>query len=61
LVEESRLLDAARSRETQQRVDDVRSTYEQRRKRNLLDFAGRSAALGSRQARSSRSGRGLLD
>ncbi len=61
LVEESRLLDAARSRETQQRIDDVRSTYEQRRKRSLLDFAGRSSALGSRQARSSRSGRSLLD
>ena len=61
LVEESRLLDAARSRDTQQRVDDVRHTYEQRRRRSLLDFAGRSATLGSRQGGSSRSGRSLLD
>jgi hypothetical protein len=61
LVEESRALDAARSQETRQRVDDIQRTYDERRRRSLLDFAGRSVGLGLRQGGSSRSGRSLLD
>jgi hypothetical protein len=61
LVQESRLQDQARRRESDLRVEDIRSTFDGRRKRSLLDFAGRSVALGSRFAGSSRTGRSLLD
>ncbi len=60
LVEESRLLDAARRRETAQRVDEIRSAYDERRRRNLLDFADRTLTLGSRFAGAGRRGRSLL-
>lgn len=61
LVEESRQLDAARNRQTSQRIDAIERAYDQRRKRSLLDFAGRSVALGSRQGSTTRSSRSLLD
>ena len=61
LVEESRQLDAARNRQTSQRIDTIERSYDQRRKRSLLDFAGRSVALGSRQGSGARSSRSLLD
>jgi hypothetical protein len=61
LVEESRLQDQARQRESDLRVQDIRSTFEGRRQRSLLDFAGRSVTLGSRLASPSRTGRSLLD
>jgi hypothetical protein len=61
LVQESRLQDEARRRESALRVDDIRTSFEGRRRRSLLDFAGRSVALGSRFAGSTRSGRSLLD
>ena len=61
LVEESRQLDAARNRQTSQRIDTIERSYDQRRKRSLLDFAGRSVALGSRQGSGGRSSRSLLD
>jgi hypothetical protein len=52
LVQESRQLDAARSRETGQRMDDLRQSYDGRRRRSLLDFAGRAVSLGGRSSRS---------
>lgn len=55
LVEESRLQSVARARETGQRIDDLRQSYDGRRRRSLLDFASRTVSLGSR------SGRSLLD
>ena len=60
LVEESRLLDAARRQETAQRVDEIRTAYDGRRRRNLLDFADRTLTLGSRFAGVGRRGRSLL-
>ena len=60
LVEESRLLDAARARETGQRIDELRQSYDGRRRRNLLDFAGRAVSLGGRSG-GVRPGRSLLD
>lgn len=61
LVQESRLQNQARRRESDLRLEDIRDTYDTRRRRSLLDFAGRSVTLGSRFAGSSRSGRSLLD
>ncbi len=60
LIEESRLLDAARDRANRERIADIRQTYDERRRRSLLDFAGRSVGLGMRSG-SGRSGRSLLD
>ncbi len=62
LVQESRLA----GRSAPPGVRPARSTtsadtFDGRRKRSLLDFAGRSVSLGSRFAGSSRSGRSLLD
>ena len=57
LVEESRAADAARAERFGLRMDDIRDTYEQRRRQNLLDFAGRWLSLG----RSVTRGRSLLD
>jgi hypothetical protein len=50
LVQESWLQDQARRRESDVRIEDIRSTYEGRRKRSLLDFAGHSVTLGNRFA-----------
>ena len=61
LVQESRLQQQARQRESGLRIDDIRDSFEGRRKRSLLDFAGRSLTLGNRAMGSSRSGRSLLD
>ena len=61
LVEESRQLDAARRRESALRTEDIRADFADRRRRSLLDLAGRSLSLGSRSGGSSRSGRSLLD
>jgi hypothetical protein len=60
LVEESRLLDASREAEAQQRIDEIRKAYETRRRSNLLDFAGRWLSAGSRSG-SRLGGRSLLD
>lgn len=57
LTEESLSLEAARSQQTAQRIDDVQRSFGQRRRQNLLDFAGRwltTAGAGS-------SRRSLLD
>lgn len=52
LVQESRLQDQARRRESDLRVEDIRSAFDGRRKRSLLDFAGHSAkSLNSRDYR----------
>ena len=61
LVQERRLQQQARQRESGLRIDDIRDSFEGRRKRSLLDFAGRSLTLGNRAMGSSRSGRSLLD
>ena len=61
LVEESRQLDAALRRESALRAQHIRADFAGRRRRSLLDFAGRSLSLGSRYGASSRSGRSLLD
>ncbi|MGD9510175.1 MAG: hypothetical protein AB7I59_08170 [Geminicoccaceae bacterium] len=61
LIEESRQMDAARRRESALRADDIRSSFGDRRRRSLLDFASRSLSLGSGLARGSSSRRSLLD
>jgi hypothetical protein len=61
LVAESRELDAARTRESALRAEDIRNGFSDRRRRSLLDFASRSLALGGGVARGSRSRRSLLD
>jgi hypothetical protein len=61
LVQESRLREQARRQGSNLRIEDIRDTFDNRRQRSLLDFAGRSVTLGSRFAGSSRSGRSLLD
>jgi hypothetical protein len=61
LVEESRQIDAARQRESALRAEDIRSSFADRRRRSLLDFAGRSLSLGSGLTHGSRSRRSLLD
>ena len=61
LVEESRLIDAARRRESGLRREDIRDSFDSRRQRSLLDFAGRSVSIGNRFLSPSRSGRSLLD
>ena len=61
LVEESRLVDAARQRESGLRREDIRDSFDGRRQRSLLDFAGRSVSLGNRFLAPSRSGRSLPD
>ncbi len=61
LVEESRLVDAARRRESGLRREDIRDSFDGRRQRSLLDFAGRSVSIGNRFLGPSRSGRSLLD
>ena len=61
LVQESRLQSEARRKESALKLEDIRDTYDTRRRRSLLDFAGRSVTLGSRFDGSSRSGRSLLD
>jgi hypothetical protein len=60
LVEESQLLEAARGRESAQRIDEIRKAFDGRRRSNLLDFAGRWLTLGSRLGGTGRS-RSLLD
>ena len=61
LVEESRLVDTARRRESGLRREDIRDSFDGRRQRSLLDFAGRSVSIGNRFLGPSRSGRSLLD
>ena len=61
LVQESRLQQQARQRESGQRIEDIRDSFEGRRRRSLLDFAGRSLTMGNRAAGATRSGRSLLD
>jgi hypothetical protein len=61
LVEESRALDAERHQESGARIDGIRRSFDGRRRRSLLDFAGRSVSLGSRFAGGGRTGRSLLD
>ena len=61
LVEESRLVDVARRRESGLRREDIRDGFNGRRQRSLLDFAGRSVSIGNRFLGPSRSGRSLLD
>ena len=60
LAEESRALEAARSKESAQRIDEVRRTYDGRRRQNLLDFTGRWLAAGN-QLGGGRRSRSLLD
>jgi hypothetical protein len=61
LVQESRQIDAARRRESALREEDIRRSFADRRRRSLLDFAGRSLSLGGGFARGSGSRRSLLD
>ena len=61
LVEESRLVDAARRHESGLRREDIKDSFDDRRQRSLLDFAGRSVSIGNRFLGPSRSGRSLLD
>jgi hypothetical protein len=61
LSEESRALMAAQAQDSSRRIDAIRDAYEQRRRHNLLDFAGRWLSLGSSQLGGSRSRRSLLD
>ena len=61
LVEESQQADAARRRESALREEDIRRSFTGRRRRSLLDFAGRSLSLGSGFARGSGARRSLLD
>jgi hypothetical protein len=56
LAEESRLTSAARNERTSLRLDELRDTYDQRRRQSLLDFASRWLSSG----RSSGRGRSLL-
>jgi len=60
-VEESRLVDTARRRESGLRREDIRDSFDGRRQRSVLDFAGRSVSIGNRFLGPSRSGRSLLD
>lgn len=55
LIEESRLVDAARAQETGLRTQAIRSAYASQRSRNLLDFAGRVLSLGRSGSSRSRS------
>lgn len=57
LVAESRLADAARAERLGMRTEEIRDAYGERRRQNLLDFAGRWLSLGRSVAR----GRSLLD
>ena len=61
LVEESRLLDGARRRETAQRLAGIRDSHDGRRRRNLLAFADRTLSLGARFAGGGQRSRSLLD
>lgn len=61
LVEESQQADAARRGESALREEGIRRSFAGRRRRSLLDFAGRSLSLGSGLARGSGSRRSLLD
>ena len=61
LTRESREAEAARRREIALQIDDVRKSFDDRRKRSLLDFAGRSVSLGSRIVGVAGSRRSLLD
>ena len=61
LVEESRLVDTARRRESGLRREDIKDSFDGRRQRSLLDFAGRSVSIGNRFLGPSWSGRSLLD
>jgi hypothetical protein len=56
LVEEARQADAARSLQSDLRVDEIRKAYDNRRRSSLLDFTSRWLSYG----RSGGRGRSLL-